>query len=435
MKRWTICIVLIAVLALAASVNAAGVAPVYVLHIDGQIDPAVAGYVDDGIAEARENGAQAVLIVMDTPGGLVDSTREIIQDFFASRIPIIVYVAPDGAWAASAGAFITMAADIAAMAPVSNIGSSSPVGGGLDQADETMKKKTFNALAEYAKSIAEKRGRNQQWAEKAVREAANLKSSEALRQNVIDYIAGSKAELMGKIDGRKLKLESGGTVTLRTADAPLVEVPMGPWDTFLHYLSNPLVALFLTLMAMYGIIYEFANPGSILPGVVGGIALILVLYSYSVIPVNAAGFAFVGLALILFIAEFFVPGTGALAAGGVISLFFGLMMLFRNAEGFMVPFWVLGAVALFTGVFFLAIVGLGVRALRNPYLSGREGVVGHVGECRTDLDPTGKVFVDGALWTAISEDGVIGKGEQVEVTDMVGLKLRVRRHLRRVEPA
>ena len=444
-------LIAIAVLLLLAAhiAHAAKTAPLHVLFIEGQIDPAVAGYIEDGIKKAEDEAAQAVLIVMDTPGGLVTSTQSIIKSFFASKVPVIVYVAPNGAWAASAGTFITMAADIAAMAPVTNIGSASPVsvlpvstpelpedktkrdkGDNKSPAGQsTMEKKTFNALAEYAKSIAEKRGRNVEWAEKAVREADNLTSTEALKQNVIDYVADSVPELMNKIDRRNVELVSTGkTVTLYTAKAPLEERPMGAWDTFLHYLSNPIVAMFLFLAAMYGIIYELSNPGAILPGVIGGIALILVLYSFSVIPVNAAGFAFVALAIIFFIAEIFAPGTGILAFGGVVSLFFGLMMLFRAAEGFMVPISIIVTVSLLTGAFFIFLVSLGLRALRKPYVSGREGVVGHVGEARTDLDPAGKVFVDGALWSATSETESIAKGDRIEVVEMIGLKLTVRKY-------
>ncbi len=429
---------ILGLLLIATAAQCAAVPPVYVLQIEGHIDPAMVSYLRDGIEKAQQEGAQAVLITMDTPGGLVESTRQIIQVFFASQVPIIVYVAPNGAWAASAGAFITIAADIAAMAPVSNIGSSSPVSisptGDSAPQDETMKQKTFNALAEYARSVAERRGRNADWAEKAVREAANLTSSEALKQNVIDYVAPSTAALMNAIDGKQVKLETGRTVTLRTADAPLVQVPMGPWDTFLHYLSNPLVALFLMLLAMYGIIYELASPGAIFPGVIGGISLILLLYSFSVIPVNAAGFAFIALAAILFVAELFVPGTGLLAGGGVVSLFLGLMMLFRNQEGFMLPIWTLVIAALLTGAFFAALLAIGVKALRKPYVAGREGIVGGVGEARTDLDPIGKVFVEGALWTATSTSGKIARGEKVEVTAMDGLRLTVRRYLPQEDP-
>ena len=431
---------LIALLLLSYGLPAAAkVAPVHVLYVNAQIDPATAGYLRDGIKRAEDEAAQAVLIIMDTPGGSVDSTKEIVKSFFASKIPIIVFVAPDGAWAASAGAFITMAADVAAMAPVSNLGSSSPVGiarGGdgekskaQDREEETMRKKAFNAVAEYAKSIAMKRGRNVKWAEAAVREAANMTSAQALKENVIDVIAKDVPDLMKQLDGRKIKLVSTEkTVILHTRDAPLEDLPMGAWDSFLHFLSNPLVALFLTMAAMYGIIYELGNPGSIFPGVVGSISVILLLYSYSVIPVNTAGFAFIGLAIVLFMVDLFMPTHGVLTVGGVVSLFFGLMMLFRSAEGFMVSIWVLGAVAVFTGLFFLFVIGLGVRAMKNPYVSGREGVVGHVGEVRSDLDPTGQILVDGALWTATSAEGAIAKGEQVEVTEMSGLKLTVRRY-------
>jgi membrane-bound serine protease (ClpP class) len=413
------------------SAHAAKAAPIYVLHIDGQIDPAIADYITDGIDTAQESGAQAVLIVTDTPGGLLTSMQKIVKAFFAAKIPVIVYVAPSGAWAASAGALITMAGDIAAMSPGSSIGAATPIsvspGGEVEKTDETLKKKQINYTAEYARSIAEKRGRNADWAAAAVREASTLTANDALKKNVIDYVADSTPQLMKQMDGRKVKTD-GVTVTLRTAGAPLREMPMGTLDSFLHFLSNPYVTLFLTLIAMYGIIYELANPGSIFPGVLGSIAVILLLYSYSVVPVNTAGFAFIGLAIVLFILDLFTPTHGVLSVGGVVSLFFGLMMLFRSQEGFMVSMWVIIAVTLVTGAFFFFVVSLGIRALQRPYVSGREGVVGHIGEARTDIDPTGKIFVDGSLWTATSESGAISKGEQVDVIAMTGLKLTVRKH-------
>jgi membrane-bound serine protease (ClpP class) len=244
---------------------------------------------------------------------------------------------------------------------------------------------------------------------------------------VIDYVADNTSQLMKKIDGRKVKTD-GATVTLRTADAPLEEMPMGMMDSFLHFLSNPYVTLFLTMIAMYGIIYELANPGAIFPGVLGSIAALLLLYSYSVVPVNTAGFAFIGLAIALFMIDLFTPTHGVLSVGGVVSLFLGLMMLFRSSEGFMVSLWVLIAVTLVTGAFFFFVISLGIRAMRRPYVSGREGVVGHVGEARTDLNPTGEIFVDGSLWSATSEYGVISKGERVDIVSMTGLKLTVRKH-------
>ena len=436
MHTMKVLIILTAALLLATGIGAIEqqpVAPVHVLSIEGQIDPAIAGYLEDAIKAAEDGKAQAVLITMDTPGGSLASTQRIVKMFFASRVPIIVYVFPDGAWAASAGALITMAADVAAMAPATSIGASTPVTivptGEQKKPDETMKKKQINFTSEYTRSIAERRGRNVEWAEKAVREADTISANEALETNVIDYVSDSIPKLMKKIDGHKVTLISTGkTVTLHTAKAPLAEKPMGAWDTFLHYLSNPMVALFLMLAAMYGIIYEISSPGAVFPGVIGGIALVLLLYSFSVIPISAAGFAFIALAIVFFIAELFAPGTGVLAFGGVLSLFFGLMMLFRSAEGFMVPIWTLALVAIVTGAFFVFLVSIGLRALRRPYVSGREGVVGHTGEARTDLDPTGKIFVDGGLWTATSESGRIVKGELVEVVEMTGLKLTVRRH-------
>lgn len=425
---------LVTLLLLILSCSTHAAAPVWVLHIDGQIDPPMASYIRSSLKNADAAGAQAVLIIMDTPGGLMTSMQDIIKALFASEVPTIVYVAPNGATAASAGTFITMAADIAAMAPVSNIGSASPVNvspssGKGEEISPTMKRKVENFAVEYARSIAERRGRNSEWAEKAVRGAANITATKALKLKVIDYVAESTEELLKKIDGRKIKLATGKTVTLDTDKAPRKEVPMGAWETFLHYLSNPAVVLFLTLAAMYGIIYELSNPGLILPGVVGAISVLLLLYSYSVLPVSAAGFAFLALAVLLFVADLFSPTHGILTVGGVISLFMGLMMLFRSAEGFMLSIWTIILVTLITAAFFAFIVGLGIRAMRRPYVSGREGVVGHVGEARTDLNPKGSVFVDGALWKATSESGDIASGEQVEVVAMEGLKLRVRRRV------
>lgn len=412
-------------------VYAAPPGPVHVLRVVGQIDPAVADYIADGIRAAENDGAHAVMIVLDTPGGLVSSTQKIIQTFFASRVPVIVYVSPEGAWAGSAGVMITMGADVAVMAPGTSIGAATPVsaspGGGSEEMDDTMKRKQVNFTAEYARSIAEKRGRNADWAEAAVREAATLTADKAAEKKVIDFVAATEKEALQKADGRQVELSGGRTVTLRTADAQTEERPMGPWVRFLHLLSNPFVMLFLTLGAMYGIIYELSNPGAIVPGTVGAICILLLLYSYSVIPVNTAGLAFIALALLFFGFELFTPTNGVLTAGGIASMFIGLMMLFRSVDGFMVPIWVLVAVALATGGFFFFLLSMGMRALRNPYVAGREGVVGLIGEVRTELDPTGHVFVDGALWTATSENGAIAKGEHVEVTEMTGLRLKVRR--------
>jgi len=417
--------------AAALPATAARPAPVRLLFIDGQIDPVTADYVAEGIRRA-EPGCQAVLIQMDTPGGLLSSTQKIIQAILASKIPVIVYVAPNGATAASAGALITMVAHKAAMAPVSNIGSATPVAlspsGEVQKLGRSMERKIVNDLAAKARSIAKERGRNVEWAEKAVREASNLTSKEALKQNVIDYVAESVPDLMRQLDGVRVKVAGNKIVTLKTAGAPIEESPMGPWEAFLHYLSNPMVVLFLMLAATYGLIYELANPGAIFPGVIGAISIVLLLYSYSVLPVNVAGFVFIALAIAMFLIDLFTPTHGVLTVGGAISLFLGLVMLFRAAEGFMVPIWLLGFVTLLTAGFFAFVIGLGVRALKNPYVSAREGVVGHVGEARTDLDPTGKIFIDGSLWTATSTEGHISKGEMVDVTEMQGLKLKVRRH-------
>lgn len=294
--------------------QAASVAPVWVLNIDGEIDPAMAGYIAEGIKDAEDGAAQAVLITMDTRGGLMSSMEDIIKAFYSSKLPVIVYVSPDNARAASAGGYIAMAADIAAMAPNSRIGSLSPIAAGPSGEEQklsnTMQKKILNDAVSEARGIATKRGRNADWAEKGVREAANITADKAVKLHVVDIIANSNRDLMRKIDGRKVKLASGETVVLHTAKAPFEHRAMGAWQTFLHYLSSPMVALLLLLMATYGIIFELSNPGAILPGVVGGISAILLLYSFSVIPINAAGFAFIALAIIMFVADVYTPAMG-----------------------------------------------------------------------------------------------------------------------------
>lgn len=416
---------------LSAAAAAAPVAPVYVLHVLGQIDPATAGYVKDGIRDAENASAQAVLVKINTPGGLMSSMEDIIDSFYASKVPIVVYVSPDNARAASAGAYITMAADIAAMTPNSRIGSMSPVqmspGGEEPKTSKTMERKIFNDAVSQARGIATKRGRNAEWAEKGVTEAANITGDKAVRLNVVDILAVSDRDLMKKIDGRTVKLASGATVRLHTAKAPFEDRPMGSWTTFLHYLSSPMVALLLMMMAMYGIIGELSNPGAVFPGLIGVISALLLLYSFSVLPVNIAGLAFVALAIVLFVAEIYAPSHGILSVGGVVSLFFGLMMLFNAPTGPMISPWILALVALITGGFFVFVLALGLRALRRPYIAGRDAVVGKTGEARTDLDPKGQIFVDGALWSATSESGTIAKGEKVVVTTMTGLKLSVRK--------
>lgn len=431
MKKTTLA-VLILLLLLTPYAQASRTAPVAVLHIDGQIDPATAGYLKQGITDAENAAAQAVLITMNTPGGLMSSMEDIIKAFYSSKIPVIVYVSPDNARAASAGGYITMAADIAAMAPNSRIGSMSPIqvspSGTVEKTSTTMERKMVNDAVSEARGIAKKRGRNADWAERGVREAANVTADKALKLHVIDLIATDNRDLMKKIDGRRVKLATGETVTLHTAKAPLEEREMGSWELFLHYLSNPMISLLLLMMAMYGIIFELSNPGAILPGVVGGIAAILLLYSFSVIPINAAGFAFIALAILLFIADVYAPSHGVLSVGGVLSLFFGLMMLFRTPAGPMISPWILALVTLITGGFFIFVVALGLRALKKPYIAGRDAVIGHIGEARTHLDPKGQIFVNGALWTAISESGKIDKGEKVDVIAMEGLKLTVKKH-------
>jgi membrane-bound serine protease (ClpP class) len=415
---------------LVAQAASAAPRPVYSITVDGAIHPASADYVVRGIGKAEQDNAQALLIKLDTPGGLMDSMRRIVQAELSSDVPVIVYVSPNGARAGSAGVFITIAANIAAMAPVSNIGSAHPVAlspvGGSGGMDRTMEAKVENDAAEYARSIAERRGRNADWAEQAVRKSVNLTANDALKQNVINYIAEDTRDLLRKIDGSKVQFEDG-TVTLHTAKAPVRELPMNARETFLGFLANPNVAAILLMMAIYGIIAELSNPGAIFPGVIGGISLILFLYSFSVLPLNAAGLALVVFAIILFIAEVKVPGTGILTFGGIVSLALGLFLVFNTGSPvFRLSLQVIGLLVLFTSAFFILIIQSGLRALKKPFVTGREGMIGRIVEARTDISPVGKVFTEGTLWTAESDES-IKAGEKIKIVDIDGLKLVVRK--------
>jgi membrane-bound serine protease (ClpP class) len=401
------------------------------IEISGSINPASAKYVHDAIVEAEHEGYHAVLLRLNTPGGLLQSTRQIVADFLASPVPVIVYVAPGGGQAASAGAFITMAGHFAVMAPGTNIGAAHPItmGEGQNIADSTNipLTKATNDAAAFARTIAEKRGRNVAWAERAVRGSSSITETEALRDSVIDLIAENEQELLSAIDGRVVAT-SEDSVTMLTRGAKIVDHGMNFQQEVLNILSDPNIAYILLMLGIYGLFFELYNPGAILPGVVGGICLILAFYSMNTLPVNYAGLALIIFGVILFILEIKVVSHGVLSVGGVVALFFGSLMLIEAPPGieFMeVSLSVVITVTACTAAFFLFVVGKGIAIMRKKPTTGIEGMIGEIGVVRETLDPKGSVVVHGELWTARSRSGNIGAGARVRVTALENLTVVV----------
>ncbi len=395
------------------------------LRVRGVIDPAMASYIERGIAQAEDNGAQAVIIEMDTPGGLMDSMRVITQRIIAARLPVVVYVAPQGARAASAGVFITMASHVAAMAPNTNIGAAHPVDLGGQGSDQTMLDKATNDAVASIRSMAERRGRNADWAERSVRDSISATEQDALKQRVVDLLADNTTSLLEKIDGREVEL-AGGKVTLHTAGAAVQVDEMNLLEEFLHTISNPNIAYVLMILGVYGLIYELASPGAILPGVIGVIALLLAFYSLGTLPINYAGLGLIFFAIVMFIADAFVTSHGVLTMGGLVALTLGSAMLVNSPSPTGSVAWpVIGGVVLATGGFFFFVVERVIKARRQPAVTGREGLLHSVAFARTDLQPEGFVFLQGELWRARAEDGPIPRGAKVKVLRQDGLTLYV----------
>ncbi|TLY30307.1 MAG: nodulation protein NfeD [Nitrospirae bacterium] len=414
----------LAVLLLAAS-SAWADSTVVVATYEGVINPVTAEYFHDALAFAEANRAQAIIWQLDTPGGLDTSMRLIIKDITGSAIPVVLYVAPSGGRAASAGVFITLAAHIAAMAPGTNIGAAHPVAMGGGEMDKTMKEKVENDAVAYVKSIAEQRGRNVAWAEDAVRKSVSVTEKEALQLKIIDLVAEDLQVLLEKLDGRKATT-SAGTTTLKTKGEAILTFSMGWRLEMLKALSDPNIAYVLMTIGMIGVLAELYNPGAILPGIVGAISLILAFYSLQSLPVNYAGVLLVLLGVVLFILEATVTSYGLLAIGGVASMILGGLMLVKTDAPFLKISWsvILPVVTLAAG-FSLFVVGMGVRAMRRQPTTGSEGMVGLVGVAKTALTPQGKILVHGELWDAISEQS-LQPGDQVEVTRVEGLRLYVK---------
>lgn len=400
---------------------------IYLLPVEGVINPASAGYIIEGIEKAEEGGAACLVIQLDTPGGLMESMRSIVKRILAAEIPIIVYVAPSGSRAGSAGVFITLAAHIAAMAPGTNIGAAHPVQMGKEMGEE-MEEKILNDTVAYIKTIAKQRGRNEQWAEKAVRESVSVKEDEALQLDIIDLVSPSLEDLISRIDGKGVELASGTTVTLTVKDLDVKPLKMSFRHQLLSIISNPNVAYILLMLGIYGLFFELANPGVILPGVIGGICLILSFFALQMLPINYAGIALILLGIILFIAEVKITSYGMLSVAGVISLLLGSIMLIDSpAEFLTISFTkVILPVVLISAAFFLFALVMVVRAHRRRPTTGKEGLVGAAGIATTDLRPEGTVEIRGELWQATADEP-IKAGAKIQVEKMEGMGVKVKK--------
>ena len=397
-----------------------------VITVQGPINPVKADYLKKNLEAAGSRGDRLLLVELDTPGGLDSAMREAVQSIFASSVPVAVYVTPSGARAASAGAVIGLSADILAMAPGTNIGAAHPVTVGGEKPDKVMEAKIVNDAEAYIEGIARKRGRNVELARKMVRESISLPSEAALQQQVIDLVAADRQELLAKLEGRKV-LRGGKEVVLNLAGARVTSYEMGTRDKILDAISNPDVAYVLMLLGMLGLFFELSNPGVILPGVIGGISLLLSFFAFQTLPVNYTGMALILLGIILFIAEIKVVSYGMLAVGGMVSMVLGSLMLFPSPEPYLRLSWsVIIVTVLMTTIFFLVVIAKVVQAHREKTITGVEAMPGEQGVADTDIMPEGKVMLRGEYWNAESSEPIM-KGEKVQVVEVNGLHLKVQK--------
>jgi len=422
MRRWLSITLVLLTCRLFPGVWAADVG---LMKINGAIGPATASYIARAVDVAAAQHDVCLIIQLDTPGGLLESTKEIVQELYASATPTVVYVTPSGANAASAGCFITLAADIAAMAPHTSIGAAHPVslgGGGEQKMDDVMKQKLENYASTYIEAIAEKRGRNVEWARDSVLKSESITAEKAVAMKVVDLIAKDLPDLLNQLNGREVNGKS-----LDTASAKVVEIPMVARERVFQLLWRPEVMLLLMLAAIYGIIGELSSPGAILPGVVGAIALILALYMAAILPINLAGLALIGLAVTLFIVDIFAPTHGILTFGGIIAFFLGSLMLFNRSDpAFRLSLAYIIPATVVTALFFIFVVGAGLRAQSLPVRTGKEAMVGKTAPALAPIDAhSGKVFVEGEYWNAVS-DTPIPLGNSVKIVGISGLTLKVR---------
>ena len=399
---------------------------VYVLPAVGSINPGLAEFILDGIRTAEKEQAEALVIQLDTPGGLDSSMRQIAQGIINAKLPVIVYVSPRGGRAASAGLLITMAAPVAAMAPGTNIGAAHPVSVGMGKMDKVMGEKVVNDMAAYGRALATDRGRNADWVEKGIRQSASIPASEALRLKVIDLMADDLEDLLKKVDGRKVMV-AGKPVILHTAGASVRDIPEGLRTRILKHIADPNIAFILMMVGLAGLYFELAHPGVVLPGAVGALCLLLAFFAFQTLPINFIGILLILLAFVLFILEFKIISYGLLSLGGVISLLLGSMMLFRQGDlGIGISWWVLIPTVLTVSLFFIVVAGIVFRMHFRRSMTGAQGMVGERGVAYTSLAPEGQVFVHGEYWHAVSEEP-IAPGEAIEVVQVANLKLLVRK--------
>jgi membrane-bound serine protease (ClpP class) len=411
----------------AISSPAVAAAPVAMIDLEGAITPVTARLLTAAIDRAQAERAQALIVRLNTPGGLERSMRSMAQAILNAEIPVIVYVAPTGARAASAGVFITMAAHVAAMAPATNIGAAHPVTIGGGDTGKEMGKKIENDAAAFARSLAAERGRNVEWAEKAVRASVSVTEREAVKLKVVDLVADSVPDLLAKIDGRTVKT-ARGPVTLATRDALVKPIEVRFRDRFLALITDPNIAYILMMVGMLGIFFELQNPGVVLPGVIGGISLILAFFAFQSLPINWAGVLLILFGVALLIAEIKVVSHGVLTAGGVVAMVLGSFMLYEAPEvGFRVSWTVILPTVGATAGLVVWAVSAGVRAMMKSPVTGAAGMIGRVVVARSALGPEGQVQVDGEIWRAVSEGEAIPAGEKVRVTAVDGLTLKVSR--------
>lgn len=393
------------------------------ITVEGIISPTTATYVARAIDESADREAPFLILRLDTPGGLLDATQDIVRTMLSSPVPIVVYVAPRGASAGSAGVFITLAAHVAAMAPATNIGAATPVqmGGGDTDPDDPVREKMISYAESYIETIAQERDRNVEWARRAVRDGVSATADEALEQNVIDLMAATETDLLRQLHGWGID----GRV-LDTKQVQVVDLPMTTVERFFQTLFRPELIFILMLVAVYGLLGELSNPGAIFPGVTGLIALLLLLYTIAVLPLNLVGFALIALAIVLFITDVFVTSFGLLTLGGAAAFTMGSLMLFDDlGPVFDLSLAVVIPATIVTALFFVFALGAGLRAQLGPARSGKETLIGQTGEALTPIDEEGgQVFIEGEIWNAVSAEPV-EKGESVRVKSVTGLTLNV----------